>query len=138
MLPGALSKIDPKHGTPVNAIWTVVVLALLLSLMRDSFDFIEEVASAGTSLGFGLVAWTTLRNALARKNRKYAAAGAAGTVLCLGFLGGMALRLPGFQGAMRFRSWFLLMVWVLLGIANYSYFTRNREKSEIDPEQLKK
>ena len=138
MLPGALSKIDGKHGTPVNAIWTVVVLALLLSLMRDSFDFIEEVASAGTSLGFGLVAWTTLRNARARKNRKYAAAGAAGTVLCLGFLGVMALRLPGFQSAMRFRSWFLLMVWVLLGIANYSYFTRNREKSEIDPEQLKK
>ena len=114
------------------------MLALLLSLMRDSFDFIEEVASAGTSLGFGLVAWTTLRTARARKNRKYAAAGAVGTVLCLGFLGMMALRLPGFQNAMRFRSWFLLMIWVFLGIANYSYFTRNREKSEIDPEKLKK
>ena len=138
ILPGTLSRIDPKHGTPVNAIWTVVVLALLLSLMRDSFDFIEEIASVGTALGFGLMAFSTMRNARARGERKYLWIGAAGTALCLCFLAFMLIRLPGFRNAMSFKSWFLLMIWVLLGIANYSYYTRNREKSEIEPEHLQK
>lgn len=131
-LPSGLGKIDPRRGTPVNAIWTVVVLALALSLLRGSFDFIEEVASVGTSLGFGLVAWTTFVNARARGNAKYMAVGLVGAALCLFFLGFMFIHSDGINSALSYNSYFILMIWVFLGIANYSYFTRNREKSEIE------
>lgn len=138
ILPGVLGKISSKHGTPVNAIWTVVVLALLLSLMRDSFDFIEEVASVGTSLGFGLVAFSAYLNARARREKQFVWIGLAGVVLCLCFLAFILVHFPGFNNAMAFKSYYLLMIWIFLGIAFYSFFTRNKEKSDIEPPQLKK
>ena len=135
ILPGFLGRIDEKRGTPVNAIWTVVVLSLIISLMRDSFDFIEDVASVGTSLGFGLVAVATLVNARSREEKKFAWIGLAGFILCLGFLTFMLAGFSGQAKAMSFKSYFLLMIWVFIGIAFYSFFTRNREKSEIDLDQ---
>lgn len=138
VLLNSLGEIDLKHGTPVKAIWTVVILALLLSLVRDAFDFIEEVASVGTSLGFGMMALCTVKSARARGDRKYVWIGGIGVALCLSFLAFMLARIPGLSEGMSFKSWFLLMGWVFLGIANYSYFTRNREKSEIEPERMKK
>lgn len=138
VLPSFLGKIDPKRGTPVNAIWTVVALALLLSLLRDSFDFIEEVASVGTSLGFGLLAVATLISARRLGDKKYAGIGFLGALLCLFFLTFLLVRFDGLNNALSFKSYFLLMVWIFLGIANYSYFTRNKEKSEIELGHLTK
>ena len=132
VLPDSLGKIDPKYGTPVKSIWLVVFLALLLSLMRDSFDFIEDVASVGTSLGFGLMAGSTLINARRRGNKKFAVIGLVGILLCACFLVFMFLRSNITSKALSFKSYYLLMVWILLGIANYSFFTRNRDKSEIE------
>lgn len=137
ILPGDLGKIDPKRGTPVNAIWTVVVLALLLSLMRDSFDFIEEVASVGTSLGFCLIAVATLVNARKRSDWKHVCVGCLGILLCLCFLAFMLIEFKGLTTAISFKSYFLLMFWVFIGVATYSFFNRDREKSEIDLEYLK-
>ena len=135
LLPGFLGRINEKLGTPVNAIWTVVVLSLFLSLMRDSFDFIEEVASVGATLGFGLVAAATLVNARSREEKKFAWIGLAGFILCLGFLVFMLVRSIGMGQALSFKSYFLLMIWVFIGIAFYSFFTRNKEKSEIELDQ---
>lgn len=132
VLPASLRKIDPKYGTPANAIWLVVILALLISLLRDSFDFIEDVASVGTSFGFGIVAYSTMKNARIRKEKKYFWIGLTGVVLCVFFLLFMFIRSNVLNNALSFKSYFLLMIWVLLGIANYSFFTRNREKSEIE------
>ncbi|MBR5110327.1 MAG: APC family permease [Clostridia bacterium] len=137
ILPDFLGKIDPKRGTPAKAIWTVVVLALLLSLMRDSFDFIEEVASVGTALGFGLVAAATLVNAQSREDKKYVWVGLAGFLLCLCFLTFLLTGFAGQNGVMSFKSYFLLMLWVFIGIAIYSFFTRNKQKSEIELDHQK-
>ncbi len=136
MLPSALGKIDEKRGTPVNAIWLVVILALLLSLLRNSFDFIEEVASVGTSLGFGLVAFSTMRSAKARGDKKYMWLGLAGTVLSLFFLAFMVIHVKGLNTAMSFKAYFILMIWIFFGIVNFTFFTRNRDKSEIDLEHI--
>ena len=132
ILPRALGRVDEKRGTPVNAIWTVVTLALLLSLLRDSFDFIEAVASVGTSLGFGLVAASVFSCAKKRGDRKYLFIGLTGVILCACFLlfmfAGSGLNVD----VLTFRSYFLLMIWISLGIANYTFFTRDREKTGID------
>ena len=138
ILPGALGKISPKYNSPVNAITTVVVIALLLSLMRDSFDFIEEVASVGTSLGFGLVAFSTFRNAHKRNEKRFAWIGLVGFALCLCFLAFMLVPFPGFDNAMTFTSYYLLMIWIFLGIAVYSFFTRNKSKSVLEQPLVKK
>lgn len=138
VLPESLGKIDAGHGTPVNAIGLVVVFALLISLLRDSFDFIEDVASVGTSLGFGLVAVSVVLNARKRRDRKYFCIGLAGVALCGFFLTFMFVRFGIIHNVLSFKSYFLLMIWVTLGIVDYSYFTRNREKSEIDMERIMK
>ena len=137
-LPTSLGEIDPKHGTPVHAIWLVVILALFLSLLRDSFDFIEDVASVGTSLGFGLIALSTMIDARKRGDKKFAWIGLIGVVLCSFFLFFMLVRSGIANNTLSFKSYFLLMVWVFLGIANYSFFTRNRNKSEISLDSIKK
>ena len=132
LLPPFLSKTDPKRGAPRNAIWTVVTIALLLSLARDSFDFIEEVASVGTSIGFGLCDFGTLAQALKRKNKLYIFSGAVGAFLSLFWLFFMFVHTNGINMTLSVRAMFLLLIWIFLGIADYSFFTRDRSKSEID------
>ena len=132
LLPPFLSKIDPKRGTPKNAIWTVVTFALLLSLARDSFDFIEEVASVGTSVGFGLCAFGALAHAVKRKDKLYIFSGGAGALLSLFWLFFMFVHTNGIDMALSVKAMFLLLIWIFLGIADYSFFTRDRSKSEID------
>ena len=134
LLPPFLSKTDPKRGAPRNAIWTVVTIALLLSLARDSFDFIEEVASVGTSIGFGLCAFGTLAQALKRKNKLYIFSGAVGAFLSLFWLFFMFVHTNGINMTLSVRAMFLLLIWIFLGIADYSFFTRDRSKSEINIE----
>ena len=132
LLPPFLSKIDSKRGAPKNAIWTVVTFALLLSLARDSFDFIEEVASVGTSVGFGLCAFGTLAQARKRKDKLYIFSGAVGAFLSLFWLFFMFVHTNGIDMALSVKALFLLLIWIFLGIADYSFFTRDRSKSEID------
>ena len=134
LLPPFLSKTDPKRGAPRNAIWTVVTIALLLSLARDSFDFIEEVASVGTSIGFGLCDFGTLAQALKRKNKLYIFSGAVGAFLSLFWLFFMFVHTNGINMTLSVRAMFLLLIWIFLGIADYSFFTRDRSKSEINIE----
>ena len=129
MLPSALAKIDETHGTPKNAIWTVVVLALLMSLLRESFDFIEEVSSVGTSLGFGLIALSTMLNARKRGEKKFFWIGLLGTVLCALFLVFLFIHTDGINHVLSFKSYYLMMIWVFLGICFYSFYTRDRNKS---------
>lgn len=132
VLPASLGVRDQKRGTPVHAIWLVVILAMLLSLMRDSFDFIEQVASFGTAIGFGLCALATLLHARLRSDRKYTWIGLTGTVLCLIWLFFMLVNVNGGSNALSFKSTFLLLIWVFAGILCYSFFTRDRRKSEIE------
>lgn len=132
LLPTSLSKIDPRRGTPVHAVWTVVTIALLLSLLRDSFDFIEEVASVGTSVGFGLCSYATLKQAMKYKKKVFIVSGAAGTLLCIFWLFFLFVHTNGIDMALSVKSMYLLLIWIFLGIADYSFFTRDKDKSEID------
>ena len=132
LLPASLGKIDERHGTPVRAIWTVVTIALLLSLLRDSFDFIEEVASVGTSVGFGICSFAALLEAIKSKKRAFIFSGAAGTLLSLFWLFFMFIHTNGIDAALSVKSLYLLLFWIFLGIADYSYYTRDKNKSEVD------
>ena len=109
-----------------------MTFALLLSLTRDSFDFIEEVASVGTSVGFGLCAFGVLAQAVKRKEKLYIFSGAAGSLLSLFWLFFMFVHTNGIDMALSVKAMFLLLIWIFLGIADYSFFTRDRSKSEID------
>ena len=132
VLPATLGKVDEKRNTPVHAIWLVVVIALGLSLLRNSFDFIEEVASIGTDVGFGLISIATFVNSRKRHEKKFMVSGAVGTVLCLFWLVFMFIHTDGTTGAMSVTSAWLLLVWVFIGIGVFSFYTRSKEKGDIE------
>ena len=132
LLPASLGLIDERTGTPVRAIWTVVTIALLLSLLRESFDFIEEVASVGTSVGFALVSYAALKQAMKNDSKLFIFSGALGTLLSLFWVAFMFIHTNGINMALSVKSMYLLLIWIFLGIADFSFFTRDRQKSEID------
>ena len=77
-LPASLGKTHHQYGTPVNAVKLVVVMALLLSLARSAFDYIEELASVATAVGYGYCSLAALLNAVQNEDRRYIFTGAAG------------------------------------------------------------
>ena len=128
----SLSVRHPKLGTPSRAIWLVFFMALIMSLMRDSFDFIEEIASVGTSVGFLFCSLSALLCAVNKGQKKYIVTGAVGAVLSLLWIVFSFIPIKGFSVMLTAKAMFLLSVWVFLGIAVYSLNLRRRTQIDID------
>ena len=127
MLPRALGELDPERGTPVNAVWTVVVIALLLSLLRNAFDFIEELASVATSVGYGYCSLCALLMARRCGVRRYAATGLIGLLLGALWVFFLLVPVPGLSSAISRQATVCVIGWIFVGIAFYAFFTRRRD-----------
>jgi len=90
------------------------------------------VASVGTSVGFGICSFAALLEAIKSKKRAFIFSGAAGTLLSLFWLFFMFIHTNGIDAALSVKSLYLLLFWIFLGIADYSYYTRDKNKSEVD------
>ena len=126
----SLSVPHEKTGMPSRAIWLVFFLAILMSLLRDSFDIIEEVASFGTAVGFMFCSFSAMLIAFKRHKRLYVFTGAVGVVMSLCWIFFSVVRVRGFSSPLSARSVLLLAVWVFMGIALYSFsIRRSRERN---------
>lgn len=125
-LPQKLAKVDPKRGTPVNAVRTVAVLAFLLYMALNAYNSIEELSAVATALGFGLCSLTALREAAQLRDRRHILLGAAGVLVCLFFLFFLLIPIRGLSDSISQQGTFFIAVWVFLGIAVYAFSKRQK------------
>ena len=118
-LPTSLGKTHAKYGTPVNAVRLVVVMALLLSLARSAFDYIEELASVATAVGYGYCSLAALLNAVQNEDKRYVFTGVVGMLLCLFWFFFQVVPVAGLSSAISEEAMICVIAWVFLGIVLY-------------------
>ena len=128
LMPG-LGKVDPKRGTPANAIRLVVVIALALSLMRNSFDFIEELASVATAIGYGYCSFAALINAIKQKKTLYIFTGTSGILASFAWIFFLLIPVRTLSSAISETAMMYVIFWVFLGIAVYVFANRKKKES---------
>lgn len=57
-----LAKIDPKHGTPMAAIWTIVVTGILLAIRAGTVELLAAMATGAFYLSYGIPIYLGLRH----------------------------------------------------------------------------
>jgi len=118
-LPTSLGKTHQRYGTPVNAVKLVVIMALILSLMRSAFDYIEELASVATAVGFGYCSLAALLNAVQNEDKRYVFTGAVGMLLCLLWIVFQIVPVRGLSSAISEEAMICVIAWVFIGILLY-------------------
>lgn len=118
-LPGALSRLHPRYGTPGVATLIVGALAALLAGLFP-IQILSEMVSIGTLLVLALVCGCVMLLRVKRPDlhRPFKVPALwftcpAGIIICLG----MMLTLPG-------PTWIRLLVWTAIGMAIYAVFHR--------------
>ncbi len=115
-LPTILGKNHAKYGTPVNAVRLVVVMSLLLSLVRSAFDYIEELASVATAVGYGYCSLSALLNAVQNEDKRFVFTGAAGLLLCLFWIFFQLVPVGNLSSAISMEAMICVIGWVFVGI----------------------
>ena len=118
-LPASLGRTHRRYGTPVGAVKLVVIVALLLSLMRSAFDYIEELASVATAVGFGYCSLAALLNAVQNEDKRYVFTGAVGMLLCLAWIFFQIVPVGGLSSAISEEAMICVIAWVFIGIVLY-------------------
>ncbi len=122
-LPKFFGKIDPKYGTPKNA----MIFCLLISLSgpilgREALGWFVDMSAIGASIGYGFTCLATLVTA---KRDGDAALGlkimaVIGTIFSAAFIILQLVPIPGLSGVcFGTESYIMLGVWVLLGAIFY-------------------
>ena len=125
-LPTFLRRVHPTRGTPVNAIWTVVVLSLVLLALLNTFDAIEELASVATSVGYGYVSLCALRKALEKRSRLYIATGLMGVLFCAFWIFFLLVPVPQVSASISAEGKIFLVIWIFAGITAYAFSRRKK------------
>ena len=125
-LPPVLAKVDPKRGTPANAVKAVVVVAFLLFLLLNTFNSIEELASVATAVGFGICSFAAMREAIQHKAKLYILSGIVGFGMCLVWLFFLLVPIPGVNTVISRQGMFFIAIWVFLGIGVYAFSKRRK------------
>ena len=118
------AELHPRYKTPSKAIWLVVVLALLLSLLRSAFDFIEQLASVATAVGYGYCSIAAMRCAVRRRSWPYICTGGVGLAACLFWTFFLLVPVKGFSSAITKEAMICVVGWVFMGITFYVVSTR--------------
>ena len=118
-LPPSLGKTHKQYGTPVNAVRFVVAMALLLSLARSAFDYIEELASVATAVGYGYCSLAALLNAVQNEDKGYVFTGALGVLLSLFWIFFQVVPVGSLSSAISEEAMICVIAWVFLGIVLY-------------------
>ena len=105
-----------RHGVPVNAMLLISGVSMLIPLIgRTAIGWIVDVTTVGATLIYGFVSAAAWKLARVRGDRREQRTGMAGLVLMIGI--GLYLLVPDLftAGTIETESWFLFVVWSLLG-----------------------
>lgn len=142
LLPGAFSRLHPKHKTPTVATFATGVLAIISPWFgKTSMIWWIDVASLCTVLMYGWVCLSAI--GLRRKNRALdrpykmpggSLSAVAGLLFCIFLVGTLAI--PWSPGALAWPvEWGMFLGWLIVGAAIYVWGKKARElptKKEMD------
>ena len=117
--------------TRIVAIVLVVVFALCLSLLRNAFDFIEELASVAAAFGYGYCSMAALMNAVKQKKTLYIFTGTIGMLVSFAWLFFLLVPVRSLSSAISETAILCAIVWIFLGITVYVFSNRKKTKSIV-------
>ena len=127
--PVVLSELNQK-GIPHKAVCAVVIVSMFIPLLgRTAIGWIVDVTTLGASLIYGFISHAVYRHAKQARRRLEMITGIAGVLLMTCFV--MLVLIPGLLpfNAMETESYFLFVVWSLLGLA---YFRRLIRRDRVN------
>ena len=120
LLPTWFARVDPDHGTPVNAIvFTGAVSVVAPWFGREAIVWVVDMSAVGTAFGYAYtsVAAYVVARAAGPGGRADARFAIGGALLSASFV--LLLCVPGAPAFMATPSWIAMGVWVALGTAFY-------------------
>ena len=94
-------------------------LALVLSLARSAFDYIEELAAVATAVGYGYCSLAALLNAVQNEDRRFVITGLLGLLLSLFWVFFQLVPVSGFNSAISEEAMICVIGWIFIGIVVY-------------------
>jgi diguanylate cyclase (GGDEF)-like protein len=122
--PQALKQLNGQ-GIPVNAIYCVVAVSLLIPFLgRTAIGWIVDVTTLGATIVYGLICHAVYRHAKAQDRKLEKCTGIIGFVLMSIFL--ILLLTPGLLAfhAMETESYVLFILWSVLGLFYFRKLVR--------------
>ena len=122
-LPKIFSKIDPKYGTPKNAIIFCMIISLSGPILgREALGWFVDMSAIGASMGFFFTSASAFRKLNSDKDgglflKVMALGGAAFSVI---FMVLQLIPIPGLNGVhFGKESYLMLLAWIVIGIVFY-------------------
>ena len=130
-LPEWFSVVDPKHGTPKNAMIFCIIISLSGPVLgREALGWFVDMCAIGASIGYFFTCASTLvtlkRDGDGTSFLKVMAS--IGVCFSLAFIVLQLVPIPGLSGVhFGKESYMLLIVWIILGMLFYS-----RQKTQFE------
>ena len=127
-MPGRLAALN-RHGIPFRAIAAVVVVSVFIPFLgRTAIGWIVDVTTLGATIIYGLISHAVYRHAQSGERRAERFTGIAGMALMVVFV--LLLLIPGLLPfhAMETESYFLFIVWSVLGLVYFRILIRRDVK----------
>lgn len=119
-LPKVFAQIDPKYGTPRNAIIFCMIISLSGPVLgREALGWFVDMSAIGASMGFFFTCASALRKMKADRdgNGFLKTMAAAGVAFSAVFMVLQLVPIPGLSGVHFGReSYLMLLVWIVLGV----------------------
>ncbi len=125
IIPDRFAALNAGH-TPANAIYLIVAGSMLVPFIgRTAVGWIVDVTTIGATILYATVSASAAKLAAGRKDIRDRNFGIAGLVIMLVF--GAYLLLPNLftTSSMATESYFLFVVWAILGFAFFRYVLKN-------------
>lgn len=131
-LPKVFSKIDPKYGTPKNAIIFCMIISLSGPILgREALGWFVDMSAIGASMGFFFTCASAFRKMNDDKDGSVflKIMAAIGVVFSVTFMILQLIPIPGLNGVhFGKESYFMLIIWIIIGIV--FYLARKRKNAE--------
>ena len=127
-LPVIFGKLGEKHGTPRNAIIFCLIISLSGPILgREALGWFVDMSAIGASMGFFFTSASSLKKMRVDKdgNPLLKTMAILGVVFSVIFMILQLIPIPGLSGVhFGKESYFMLLVWVVLGIIFYLFKRR--------------
>lgn len=131
-LPKIFDNIDPKYGTPKNAIVFCIIISLSGPILgREALGWFVDMSAIGASMGFFFTGASALKRMnIDKDNNLFVKVMAiAGVIFSVIFMILQLIPIPGLSGVhFGNESYLMLVVWIVIGIV--FYIVQNRAKAK--------
>ncbi len=137
-LPAWFGKVDPRYGTPRNAMIFCIIVSLSGPILgREALGWFVDMSAIGASIGYFFTSASTLVMAKREGDGSpfLKAMGIAGVVFSTIFMILQLIPIPGLSGVhFGKESYIMLIIWIAIGVVFYikqrKFFTEGEEEPQ--------